>query len=152
MKIIIIFATSFLLGCGAQETVVNSISCNENITVQYDKVSFRAKQEGLRTDKNKDSFVVHFLNDFDVNVKGYVNDKLLFNERVTTRQSTSESGKYFGYNYSKDSINPILKISLLDKDKCFDIEIDKKYKLIYIFLTKNNKWIVRFSNEYYLHN
>src|SRR5690606_25091829 len=137
--------------CKPQERVVESISCQENIIIQYDKTTVEAKKEGRTADKKLEAFTVYFLNDFDDYVKGYVNNKLLFDEKIQTNNITSDTDKYFGYNYSKDIESPILKISINEKE-CFDVEIDKRYKLIYVFLTKEGKFIVRFSNQYYLHD
>ena len=38
----------------------------------------------------------------------------------------------------------------VEKGTCVEFEINKKYKIIYLFIDENGKWIVRFSNEYYL--
>lgn len=152
IKTLFIVITLSFGGCNAQEKVIKSISCNDDITVQYERTTAETKREGLEADEKLESFVVYFLHDFDDRVKGFVNDELLFDEEILTDEVTSNTEKYFGYSYAKDAKNPVLKISIDKKDKCFDIEIDKKYKLIYVFLTEENKWIVRFSNTYYIHN
>ena len=111
--LILIFIS--IVSCGSQEKILKSITCENNITVQYENSDTQARREGLVANKNSDSFVVHFLNDFDDKIRGYINDKLLFDEMVKTDEVTDKSEKYFGYNYSKDSETPILKVSFVDK-------------------------------------
>lgn len=141
-----------LISCGSQEKVVQSIECKEQVVVQYENASAQAKKEGLEANKKRNSFVVFFLNDFNHQVKGFVNDELLFDENISTNSSTSDTNKYFGYEYTKDKTAPVLKVSIPSENKCFDIEIDKRYKLIYVFLTREGNFIVRFSNQHYIHN
>ncbi len=152
LNTLLIIVLLSLVGCKSQEKVIKSISCKDDVTVQYERTNAEAKREGLVADEKQESFVVYFLHDFDDRVKGFVNDELLFDDKILTNEVTSDTEKYFGYSYAKDKETPVLRISIDEKDKCFDIKIDKKYKLIYVFLTENNKWIVRFSNTHYIHN
>lgn len=144
--LILVFATT-VISCRSQDGIVKSISCTSNVDVQYEKADAQAKKEGLVTDKNLEAFTVHFLYDFDGEVEAYVNDKLLFNEKIETNDVTDKTGKYFGYNYAKDDNTPILKIAI--DNTCFDIKIDKNYKLIYVYFSKTEGWTVRFSNIHY---
>lgn len=150
--IMLLTIISLILSCSIQERVIQSITCKEPIVVQYESTSAQAKKEGLEADKKRNSFVVYFLNNFNHQVKGYVNDELLFNKKISTDNNTADTGEYFGYDYSKDKTTPVLKVSIPSEDKCFDIKIDKKYKLIYVFLTREGNFIVRFSNQHYIHN
>lgn len=144
--LIYLFAV-IVVSCRSQDGIVKSISCESNVDVQYEKADAKAKKEGLVADKNLEAFTVHFLYDFDEEIKGYVNNELLFDEQVKTNDVTDKTGKYFGYNYAKDESVPILKIAT--EKTCFDIKIDKNYKLIYVYFSKVDGWTVRFSNIYY---
>ncbi|RXG17137.1 hypothetical protein DSM03_10212 [Leeuwenhoekiella aestuarii] len=144
LMIIIAVAVS---SCRSQDRIIQSITCGTNVNVQYEKADAEARKEGLVADENLKSFVVHFLSDFDGKVKGYVNDEVLFNKYIKTNEVTDKTDEYFGYDYSDDEQVPILKIST--GEQCFDIKIDKDYKLIYVYRTDNQGWIVRFSNIHY---
>tara|TARA_R110002096_G_scaffold421590_1_gene627438 strand:+ start:310 stop:771 length:462 start_codon:yes stop_codon:yes gene_type:complete len=145
---LIIVVALVTVGCRSQDGVIKSISCESNIDVQYEKADAQSRKEGLVADKNLESFIVYFLYDFDGQMKGYVNNELLFDEYIKTDEVTDKTGKYFGYSYAKDQEIPILKIAT-DKGNCFDIKIDKDYKLIYVYFSEAEGWTVRFSNIHY---
>ena len=144
--LILVFAI-ISVSCRSQDGIVKSISCTSDVDIQYEKADAQAKKEGLVANKNLEAFTVHFLYNFDGEIKAYVNDKILFNEQIKTNDVTDKTGKYFGYNYSKDEKTPILKIEM--DEKCFDIKIDKDYKLVYVYYSKADGWTIRFSNIHY---
>lgn len=122
---------------------------NDKVIRRYSE-SFKLKiLDELNTGK-LNAFQVIFLSDFDENIKAYVNDKLVFEEYVKIGTESHSIENTFGYNYESDLKLPILKVESTEKGTCFDIEINKNYKIIYLFIDENGKWIVRFSNEYYL--
>ncbi|RBP27045.1 MULTISPECIES: hypothetical protein [Flavobacteriaceae] len=135
--------------CKVSEKIAENISCDGNIEIQYDRTKLFGN-DNPKADKKLDAFQVIFLSDFDENIKAYVNDKLVFNEFVKIGANSHSIENTFGYNYKSDLKTPILKVESIEKGTCFDIEINKNYKVIYLFIDKNGKWIVRFSNEYYL--
>ena len=135
--------------CKVSEKAAKNLSCDGNIEIQYDRKKL-FKNDNPKADKKLDAFQVLFLSDFDENIKAYVNDKLVFDEYVKNGTESHNIENTFGYNYESDLKLPILKVESIKKGTCFDIEINKKYKIIYLFIDKNGKWIVRFSNEYYL--
>ncbi|UGU17927.1 hypothetical protein LS482_08605 [Sinomicrobium kalidii] len=145
---LIAVVTVITVSCRSQDGIVKSLSCEGNVDVQYEKADAQARKEGLVADKNLESFIVHFLYDFDGQVKGYVNNKLLFNEYIKTNEATDKTGKYFGYSYAKDQETPILKV-VTDKGNCFDIRINRDYKLVYVYFSETERWTVRFSNIHY---
>ncbi|PWN72241.1 hypothetical protein C1631_006480 [Chryseobacterium phosphatilyticum] len=146
-KLLILLGFSFLLiSCVQQKQLVNSLSCQNKITVQYDN----SKAKGVMA-KNKELVIVFFMNDFNDKIKGYINGKQKFNGEVLTKETSGKSDKNFAYNYSKDKTLPILKIEK-ENGSCFDIRIKKRYKLVYVFYDSNQEWIVRFSNKYYVDN
>jgi hypothetical protein len=145
--ILILVVAITTISCRSQDGIVKSISCESNVDVQYEKADAQAKKEGLVADKNLEAFTVHFLYNFDGEIKAYVNDKLLFNEYIKTNEVTDKTGKYFGHNYAKDNETPVLKVVM--DETCFDIKIDKDYKLIYVYFSKAEGWTVRVSNIHY---
>ena len=137
-----------VLSCKTSEKLVTNISCNGDLTIQRE--NRKDKDKDPRADKKSHYFQVIFLSNFDERIKGYVNDKLVFDEYVKIGADSHNIDRTFGYNYQNDFKTPVLKVESIQKGTCFDIEIDKTYKIIYLFIDENGKWIVRFSNEYYL--
>lgn len=126
----------------------SNTECNRKVETQYEKTSWKTKQNGLETDRNMKSVSIEFLNNFNHKVKGYINGKLEFEEIVVTNDVTGMSQKYFGYNYTKDDNLPKVRVVIEGVD-CFEIEVLEKYKLIYVFLSKRNEVTVRYSNTIY---
>ena len=92
---------------------------------------------------------IEFLNNFNHQVKGYINGELLFDELVVTDDVTGLSNKYFGYNYSRDDDLPLINLIIEGIDNCFEIEALRKYKLIYVFLSDKSEVTIRYSNTIY---
>lgn len=150
-RILIIFITLMfsVSSCKISEKIAENLSCDGNIEIQYDRTKLFGN-DNPRADRKLDAFQVVFLSDFDENIKAYVNDKLVFDEYVKIGTESHSIENTFGYNYESDLKLPILKVESIEKGTCFDIEINKKFKIIYLFIDKDGKWVVRFSNEYYL--
>ena len=143
----------FLCQCSSIKVQsISCISCNNDIIIQYEKENRTAKKEGRIAEKSLEAFSVTFLNIFNDDVEGYINNKLVFKDRVISNEVTGKSSATFGYNYSNDQDIPILKVSISNSDDCFDIPINLEYKLIYVFRTTDHNWIVRYSNIYYLND
>jgi len=138
-----------IYGCSSQEKVINNITCPGQVTLQYDIVKKSDKGKPIAK-KGLNAFTVYFINEFNDSIQGYVNDKLYYDKYLKTSSNSDNLNESFGYNYSKDKKAPILKLISKTKKTCFDIEIDKKYKLVYVFITNEGKWTVRFSNIYYM--
>jgi hypothetical protein len=147
--IILITLLFSISSCKVSEKIVENLSCEGNLEMQYDRTKLFGN-DNPKADKKSDVFQVIFLSDFDENIKAYVNDKLVFDEYVKIGTESHSIENTFGYNYESDSKTPILKVESVQKATCIDFEIDKKYKIIYLFINENGEWIVRFSNEYYL--
>ncbi|BFM45279.1 hypothetical protein CFS9_39200 [Flavobacterium sp. CFS9] len=141
--IIIIF-----VACKPQERTAKSRSCSGEVTIQYDKVQQSDKSK-LIANKSLNSFTVYFLSNYRDTIQGYVNDKKKFEKFVDLDDNSDSMKEKFIYDYSQDKEIPALKIISKTTKNCFDILIDKKYKIIYVF-KNNDKWIVRFSNIYYV--
>ena len=147
--IVIIVILTIAVGCKSLDRLVSNISCSGEITVQYDRIKPSDKDKP-KADKDLDAFIVYFLSDFNDSIRAYVNDKIVFDQQVEIGADSHSLENFFGYNYSKDSSVPILKVVSLTREICFDIPIDKDYKLLYVFLNDDGEWTVRFSNIYYV--
>ena len=141
----------FILGCGSHQQIISSLSCGENVTIQYDKLSKADRRDGMLADANQNSALVYFENTFDDSIKAYLNGKIIFDAFVKTDNSKASADTLFGFRYSDKGKKDILKIVSKNKG-CIDFNINRDYKLIYLFFTEKERWIVRFSNIYYLHN
>jgi hypothetical protein len=147
-KVLILLVLVMNFGCSTKAKIIDSITCKENISLQYDKINSREKQYVIKA-KKLNAFIVYFLSEFDDDIQGFVNNELKYEKHLKLDGSSDELKEYFGYNYSKDKTLPILKIVSKTKKTCFDIKIDKKYKIVYVYISKEGKWTVRFSNTYY---
>lgn len=131
--------------------MVESLSCDEDITIQYDKVSSEDQRNGIVADRFQKSVVVYFENTFYDSIKAYLNGEIIFDAFVKTDKSKASTDTLFGFRYSDKGKTDVLKI-VSKKKGCIDFNINRDYKLIYLFFTEEKGWIVRFSNIYYLHN
>jgi hypothetical protein len=138
-----------IVGCASQEKVLKNISCSGEITLQYDKIKRSDKGKPIAK-KDLKAFTVYFINEFNDSIQGYVNNSLHYDKYLKLDGNSDNMKNSFGYNYSKDINTPVLKIVSKTRNICFDLEIDKRYKLIYVFFTNDGKWTVRFSNIYYI--
>ncbi|QYS85996.1 hypothetical protein JJC03_13280 [Flavobacterium oreochromis] len=136
-----------LISCSPTQQTIKSISCNNSITIQYDKPL--KSQKISSEDIKKQGFVVIFLQSFNDSIKAFVNNKIYYDKFLKTASNSDNHTNYFGYSYKNDKIVPILKIESISKKSCFDLQINKKYKRIYVFLSDEGNWTVRFSNNYY---
>jgi len=134
-------------GCMQSRKIINSVSCNNKVNIQYDRNS---SKRTLSVNESK-SFTVFFLNEFHNRVKGYVNGSLKFNEMVETNVTTGKSDKNFIFRYENREPLPILKIEI-EEGNCIDIKVQEGYRFVYIFYDSKKEWTVRFSNKYYVEN
>ena len=145
----ILLISVLLSGCKSSNIKENNPSkeslCSKNISIHYHKVSKEAIKQDMVADKSKDNVVVFLEAYFDGIVKGYINDKLIFNEDIVTDESLGTTKKYFTYDYSENDVLPKLKIQT--KNSCIEFDIKKDYKLIYLYSYKE-KWEITYSNIY----
>lgn len=144
----VFFILTILISCQSNRKLIKNTPCNDNIIVQYDKVK-KGDEEKPKADKNLKSFSVYFLSSYKDSIQGIVNGKKVFEKYLDIDGNSHNMSNYFYYDYSKDNGNSILKINSVKDKSCFEIEVDKKYKLIYVF-KEDTKWMVRFSNIYYI--
>jgi hypothetical protein len=146
---LLIGITILFFSCKPSEKVIKNISCSSKVTIQYDKIKNSDKGKPIAK-KDLKAFTVYFLDTFKDSIQGYVNNKLQYEKYIDLNGNFNTMNEYFGYNYSKDNNMPILKIVSKTKNSCFDLVIDKNYKIVYVYLSDEGNWIVRFSNIYYL--
>ena len=120
-------------------------NCSKNVFIQYRKTSKSSKNQTMIADKSKKTITVFLESYFRGNVQGFIEDELFFSDNVVTEESLGTTGKYFIYDYSKNSSLP--KIKILTEDDCLEINIEKKYKIVYIY-NYEGKWDVIYSNIY----
>lgn len=118
--------------------------CSDNVSIQYWKPTKKAKNKRI-ANKSDQKVTVFLESYFNGIVRGYVAKEKVFSENVVTEESLGTTGKYFIYDYSKDSDLPTIKI--LTENDCLEINIKKKYKLVYIYNYKE-RWDVIYSNFY----
>lgn len=143
----ITFLGILFISCVHPIKVVKSISCSSNFELQFDKTT----SKGQMRKKNQKNITLIFLNYFSDSIKVYFNGKLKFQEFVVTDSISGDSHKRFFYDLRNEKKLPILKVESSNRN-CFDIQLNKKYKLAYLFLDDKKNWTIRFSNKYYVDN
>jgi hypothetical protein len=147
-KFIAFVCVIFFFGCKTEESI-NNISCGNKVSVQYDRIKSEDKNKS-KARKNFEGCAVYFINQYDDEIEAYVNGKLSFDKHIKIDGSSDKLEYFFAFGCPKKSMMPILKVKSKTQNTCFDIQIKKKYKIIYVFLSREGKWIVRFSNIFYL--
>ncbi|GEM56704.1 hypothetical protein B0A58_14390 [Flavobacterium branchiophilum NBRC 15030 = ATCC 35035] len=150
LNYLIITIIILLSSCKPSEKVLKNISCSGNVILQYDKIKQSDKSKQI-ANKDLKAFTVYFLDKYKDSIQGYVNNKLCYVKYLNMNGNSDSMNEYFGYNYSKDVKMPVLKIVSKTKNTCFDLDIDINYKIIYVYLSDEGNWIVRFSNVSYLY-
>jgi len=115
--------------------------------MQYDKTT----SKGVMAKRDQKKVTVFFLNYFYDSIKVYINGNIKFKDFVLTDTLSGKSDKSFSYDYSDDGKMPIMKVES-QNGSCFEIPINKKYKIVYLFFDDSKKWTIRFSNKYYVDN
>ena len=139
-----------IIFCHAQD-LTKDTKCNSKIEIQYDKITKSDKRSNVIESSKSKSFVVKFMNEFSDSIQVYINNKLEFNDFVSTDRVSSETDKVFGYDYSKASEKICFKFISLTRHSCSIVNLNKKYKIVYVFIDRTGKWTVRFSNVHYIH-
>lgn len=145
MKFILckIFIIIFLTGCANQQRVIDSLTCPGKIIVERENYS--QGKPRIKVDDKQNHFAVFFLDGFKDTIQGYVDNKLVFEKFVD-----SHAGGYytsdFSYDYKGDEEPLVLKMVSTTRNSCFDVKIDKKYKLVYVYLLEGDQWTIWFTN------
>lgn len=146
--IFIIIISTIFIGCKTQNIITESISCKSNYTTQYDN-----KRDNYYplADKNMMSTTVYFIDEYEDNIKCYINEELVFEKHVRIYPNSDRLHDNFICRISKEKTLPTIKIESTTQNTCIDLKVNKKYKLIYVYLSRNGEWIVRFSNRYMIY-
>lgn len=118
--------------------------CSKNVFIQYRKPNKNITNQMI-ANKSNQTITVFLESYFNGIIQGYIGEKMIFNENVVTEESLGTTGKYFIYDYSKDS--DLATIKILTENDCLEINVKKKYKLVYIY-NYEGKWDVIYSNVY----
>jgi len=149
MKQFIILLVIFLSISCKTEKAIKNVCCGGNVAIQYDRIKWEDRNKP-KAKKSTEGCIVYFINEYDDQIEAYVNGKLSFDKYIKLDGSSDHLENYFSFGYHNNPIMPILKIKSKTQNTCFDIQIKKKYKLIYVFLSRDGKWTVRFSNVTYM--
>lgn len=149
------FASAIFLLC-ANLAIAQSgdslTACDLPVEIQYDRITRQDRRSHLVELSKSKSFVVKFVSDFNDSVKVFINNHLEFEDFVITDPVSTQSDKYFAYNYTeKKDDNILIQFSSATRGNCRCVLYNRKYRILYVFLNSSGVWTVRFSNVHYLH-
>lgn len=143
MKVYIFFLICLLFSCKSHKNSIQKSICSNNYEIQYDK----SKKNLLsKKEKDKNYFLIYFENNFNDKVKLDINKNNIFDRSVITNNSNPDeyTGKLI---YKMDGSDKyIMNIQGENTKTCFEIPLNKSFRIIYLFYYQN-KWIIRFSNQ-----
>lgn len=146
MKNIIYYITmcSLLLGCkGLSKSDLKS-ECGNTFEVQYIK---NGKYTLSKQERDKNYIIIYFESKFNDKIKINVNQKEVFNKEIITNDNKPDDfSEAFVYKMNPKEKHFLLKGFSERNKTCFEISINPKYRIIYLFYYQE-KWIVRFSNN-----
>jgi hypothetical protein len=90
------------------------------------------------------------MSEFNDSIQVFINNKLEFNGYVNTDKVRGDSNQVFGYNYSETSEKVTIKFISLTRSVCCFVDLNKRYKIVYVFIDKLGNWTIRFSNVHYI--
>lgn len=138
------FLFLFLLNCESVSKSMLFSDCGNTFQVQYDKAG---KYLLPKNEINKDYFLFYFENDFNEKIKITINQKEIYNKEVKTNEKKSdEYSDKFIYNIDPKEKKIILRGYSEKNNTCFELPLNKKYRIIYLYYYQN-QWIIRFSNN-----
>lgn len=147
-KYLFFLLLTVIISCKPTERFTNNISCGGKLIIQYDGINYKRNTKPTIT-KDSKIITVIFLSEYKDSIRGYVDNKLTYNEFVDQRDYNDSNNYNFSKPYPKNS-TPKIKIESTTQKTCFDIEVDKRYSFVYVWLLEKEKWQIRFSNSYYL--
>lgn len=133
-----------LSGCKSFTITDLQSDCGNIFEVQYIK---KGKYKLSKQERAKNYLTVYFLDEFNDQIKININQKDVFNKKVVTDSTKFDTySAAFTYKLSSSENKYIMKGYSERNKTCFEIPIDTKYRIIYLYYYQN-KWIIRFSNE-----
>ncbi len=133
-----------LSGCKSFTRTDVQSDCGNTFEVQYIK---NGKYLVSKKERAKNYLNIYFLSNFNDQIKININQKEVFNKEVITDSTKFDTySAAFSYKFSSPENKYIMKGYSERNKTCFEIPIDTKYRIIYLYYYQN-KWIIRFSNE-----
>lgn len=146
MKNIIYYLIILCVLCGCKSFTRTDLQsdCGNIFEVQYIK---NGKYLVSKKERAKNYLNIYFLSNFNDQIKININQKDVFNKEVVTDSTKFDNyPAAFTYKLSSSENKYIMKGYSERNKTCFEVPIDTKYRIIYLYYYQN-KWIIRFSNE-----
>lgn len=118
--------------------------CGNTFEIQYAK---DGKYLLSQKERDKNYIIFYFENNFNDKVKISINQKDIYNNQVVTNaEKPDDYADMFIYKMNPGEMNFFLKGFSETSKTCFEIPLDTKYRIIYLFYYQNH-WIIRFTNN-----
>jgi hypothetical protein len=133
-----------LLGCKSLSKSELKSDCGNTFEVQYDN---GGKYKLSKKERDKNYITVYFESDFNDRIKIDINHKEVFNKEVITNdRKPDDYSDAFVYKMNSEDKTYLLK-GVSERNKtCFEVPINPKYRIIYLFYYQG-QWAIRFSNS-----
>lgn len=143
----LLFLSFLLISCKSQK-VIEDNSCKGKTEIHTEWLEKENETANHVVVKNPpDYFAINFVGDFNNDSFSiFVNNKLHSNLNI--EEPEEDKAKYVVVISRRIYPEiPLLRIESVKLKKCFDIKLDAKHPLVYIWLD-NDKWIVKYTNFY----
>lgn len=134
-------------GCKPKEKLVENVSCDGKLKSQYEWLDWN-KEDRTHVVANrffKGGFTIYFVSELKDSLKLYVNSEFRAKLDIDRSENEEELNYAFSFGKAEDSI-PTVKVESESKKTCFDVKLNRKYPIVYVWLDKNGEWTIRFSN------
>ena len=141
MKSILLITILFTcVGCSFLQNALPAPSCSEKLTIRYEESKY------VDNKLQDASCTVIFESGFNDTLEIYVDDKLLRRDFFETDDSMGYTGKGVEFNNDGKSLR-ILRIKSVTRERCMEITVDPRYKVMYIDAGENG-WVIFYANSF----
>lgn len=139
-----IIVLSILFGCKSLSKSELKSDCGNTFEVQYDN---GGKYQLPKEERDKNYFTFYFEDTFNDKIKIEINQKEVFNKKIITNDKKPDDySDAFVYKMNLKDKTYLLKGISEQNKTCFEIPINTKYRIIYLFYYQG-QWVIRFSNN-----
>ncbi|PDS26332.1 hypothetical protein B0A77_03210 [Flavobacterium branchiophilum] len=133
--------------CKPKENIVKNVTCGGNLKVEYEWLDLDKEDRNhiVANKYFKGGFTIYFVSEYDDLFKLYVNNEFIIKKEISRTEDDKIFNSGFSFGKAEDSI-PIFKVESINKKSCFDVKLNRKYPILYVWLAENGKWTIRFSN------
>jgi len=138
----------FQIGCKSPKKIIDNNTCQGKTEIHSAWLNPENEDANHKLVKSTSNyFAIHFVGSFNKDsLHIFVNNK--FYSKINIEEPEEEKSKYaFVLSRRMYPEVPLLKIESIKLKRCFDLQLDEKYPLVYIWL-EQDKWIVKYSNFY----